>query len=581
MKTRVRFAPSPTGALHIGGLRTALYNYLFAKKTGGDFILRIEDTDQTRYVEGAEDYIQEALDWSGLTLDEGPGQGGELGPYRQSERKDMYGKYAHQLVENGWGYYAFDTAEELDEQRAKAEANGETFSYSSSTRLSLRNSLTLPAEEVKELMESGADFTIRLKCPADESVSVNDIVRGKVEFQSGLLDDKVMLKSDGMPTYHLANILDDHNMKITHVIRGEEWLPSTGHHVLLYRAFGWEDEMPQFAHLPLILKPAPASYINKKNVDSLTEKFVSEFFKKHPDYALKSKEQVQQMILGILMDVNEISSRLQVKKKDKEDKIIVKEFLKSTLFGKLSKRDGDRLGFPVFPLSWNGKTEDDSFIGFREVGFDAQALINFIAFLGWNPGTEQEIFSLDELVEAFSLERIGKSGARFDYEKAKWYNQQYLIHADDAELGKRLAPLFKEKGWDASEELCTQVAGLFKERATFVTDIPSKADFFFTEDFAYDEKNARKKWKADLADKNNALVDILENTDDFSAANLETVIKDYIAENELSFGAVMAPMRIAVSGVAGGPSLFDILAILGKETSVARLRKGYGVFAGL
>ncbi len=580
-KPRVRFAPSPTGALHIGGLRTALYNYLFAKKMGGEFILRIEDTDQTRYVPGAEDYIMEALEWTGLALAESPKIGGDYGPYRQSERKSMYADFGHQLVKNNWAYYAFDTAEELDAERLKVESDGGTFSYNVHSRGNLKNSLTLGEKEVKALLDAGADFTIRLKCPADEIVYVEDIIRGRVEFQSNLLDDKVMLKSDGMPTYHLANVVDDYHMKITHVIRGEEWLPSTAHHVLLYRALGWEDQMPQFAHLPLILKPAPASYINPKKVDGLTEKFTSEFFKKHPDFTLKSKEQVYQMIRGILLDVKDISNRVQVKPKDKEDKIVIKEFLKSTLFGKLSKRDGDRLGFPVFPLSWQGEKADDHFTGFQEVGFDPKALLNFLAFLGWNPGTDQEIFSLEELVESFSLERIGKSGARFDYEKAKWFNQQYLIHGNDQEIAAQLKPMIEEKGWTASDEKLQKVASLFKERASFTKDIPDAALFLFTDDFSYDEKNGRKKWKAAHAEKNHALINILKETSDFSAENLETIIKGFIEENGLGFGDVMAPLRIAVSGKAGGPSLFDILALLGKEKTVDRLEKGYAHFASL
>ncbi len=581
LQPRVRFAPSPTGALHIGGLRTALYNYLFAKKLGGTFILRIEDTDQTRYVAGAEKYITDALEWVGLDLNESPNLGGNFGPYRQSERKEMYGEFGHLLVKNGWGYYAFDTEEELNKKREEAEKNKQTFSYNVHTRNSLRNSLTLPKNEVEQLLNSGADFTIRLKCPADEIIYVNDIVRGQVEFQSNLLDDKVMLKSDGMPTYHLANVVDDYSMKITHVIRGEEWLPSTAHHVLLYRALGWEDKMPHFAHLPLILKPAPASYINNKNVDSLTEKFTSEFYKKNPNFTLKPKQEVQKMIRGILLDVNNISSRVQIKNKDKEDKIIIKEFLKSTLFGKLSKRDGDRLGFPVFPLAWQGEKEDDSFIGFREVGFDPKALINFLAFLGWNPGTEQEIFSLDELVEAFSLERIGKSGARFDYEKAKWYNQQYLIHGNDEEIAQQLKSIFDQKGWYTSNKKITKIAALYKERATFLNDIPNKAAFIFSDGFSYDEKNARKKWKEKNAAKNYELIDILKNTTDFSPENLEQVIKDFITDNELGFGDVMSPMRIALSGVAGGPSLFDIIYLIGKGRTIDRLKKGYQYFENL
>lgn len=580
-KPRVRFAPSPTGALHIGGLRTALYNYLYAKKMGGTFILRIEDTDQTRYVPGAEDYIQEALAWCGLDADESPVKGGDYGPYRQSERKDMYSGFGQQLVENDWGYYAFDTAEELDAKRAEFEAKGEKFSYNAHTRGALNNSLTISADELKSRMDSGADFTIRLKCPADETVSITDIVRGKVEFQSDLLDDKVMLKSDGMPTYHLANVVDDYHMKITHVIRGEEWLPSTAHHVLLYRAFGWEDVMPQFAHLPLILKPAPSSYLNNKNVDDFTNKFVKEFYKKNPDYTLKPEPQVKQMVRGILLEKDNISARLQTKKKDKEDKIIIKQFLKDTLFGKLSKRDGDRLGFPVFPLAWQGAKADDAFTGFRKVGFDPDALINFLAFLGWNPGTEKEMFSMNELIEAFTLERIGKSGAKFDYGKAKWFNQQYLINGDNAAIAAELKPLIEAQGWTADAETLEKVASLYKERAMFLKDIPKSASYFFTDDFSYDEKNARKKWKTEHAEKNHALVSVLENTNDFSAENVEKVIKGFIEENELGFGDVMSPLRIAVSGVGGGPDLFQIAALLGKEKTIERLKKGYKFFEKL
>lgn len=581
LQPRVRFAPSPTGALHIGGLRTALYNYLLAKKHGGTFILRIEDTDQTRYVEGAEKYIQETLKWCGIIPDESPEVGGNYAPYRQSERKDIYGEYGKKLVENGWGYYAFDTAEELDAQRAAAEEKGEKFSYNALTRNTLNNSLTLSDEEVKRRIESGMDYTIRLKCPADEIVFLEDNIRGSVRFESNLLDDKVMLKSDGMPTYHLANVVDDYQMKITHVIRGEEWLPSTAHHVLLYRAFGWEKEMPQFAHLPLILKPAPSSYLTPKNVDEFKEKFTNEFFKKHPDFTLKSKEQVAQMIRGILLEKDNISARIQVKPKDKEDKIIIKQFLKSTLFGKLSKRDGDRLGFPVFPLSWNGTTAADSFTGFREVGFDPNALINFLAFLGWNPGTEQEIFSEQDLIQSFSLDRVGKSGAKFDYGKAKWFNQQYIIQGKTEDLVPELRPLIEAAGWTADDERLVQVIQLFKQRVTFLNEIPNAAAFLFSDEFNYDEKSAKKKWKEKNAHKNMALIDILENTSDFSTAHLETVIKGFITENELGFGDVMAPLRIAVSGKAGGPDLFPILSLLGKEKVLERMKKGYAFFESL
>ena len=416
---RVRFAPSPTGALHIGGVRTALYNYLFAKKTGGTFILRIEDTDQTRYVPGAEDYILDVLKWCNILPVEGPGIGGDYGPYRQSERKDRYGQYAQQLIESGNAYYAFDSAEDLDKMRHEYESRKETFRYDSSTRGQLKNSLTLSDEAVKEYLESGAPYTIRLKVPRDEEVSFDDLVRGKVTFQSNEVDDKIMLKGDGMPTYHLANVVDDYHMKISHVIRGEEWVSSTPHHVYLYRFLGWEDQMPAFAHLPLILKP--------------------------------------------------------------------------TGKGKLGKRDGAKFGFPVFPLSWEGATAEDSFEGFREFGFDPNAVLNFLAFLGWNPGTEQEIFSLEELSEAFSIERIGKSGAKFDFEKAKWYNQQYLMAKNGAELAKLVRPLVNEKGYEVSDDYLASVCEMMKERVGLLPDFLKNGYYFFESVKVYDEKTIRKK----------------------------------------------------------------------------------------
>ncbi|RMG82820.1 MAG: glutamate--tRNA ligase [Bacteroidetes bacterium] len=505
---RVRFAPSPTGALHIGGLRTALYNYLFAKKNNGTFILRIEDTDQTRYVEGAEDYILEALNWSGLTIDEGPGVGGDYGPYRQSERKDLYKKYAQQLVESGHGYYAFDTPEELDAKREAAKASGNhTFKYDARTRLEMRNSLTLPDSEVRALIEQGVPYVIRLKVPENKEVIIHDLIREEVVFQTNELDDKVMLKADGMPTYHLANIVDDYSMKISHVIRGEEWLPSTGHHVLLYKALGWEARMPQFAHLPLIFKP--------------------------------------------------------------------------TGKGKLSKRDGSKFGIPVFPLSWKGDTPEDSFTGFREFGFLPAATINFLALLGWNPGTEQELFSLEELVEAFSIEKIGKSGARFDFEKACWFNQQYIKALSGAELAREVRPLFESKGHHPDPEFLAKICDLLKERVTFLTDFWTMGAFFFEEVTEYEEKMIRKKWKPENQPHFDKLSEILTQMEDFSAPKIEAVVKQFANESGLGFGGVLPFLRLALSGTTQGPSVFDMMALMGKEKVVSRLQKGCAAFNAL
>lgn len=499
---RVRFAPSPTGALHIGGIRTALYNYLLAKRLGGTFILRIEDTDRTRYVPGAENYIIEALEWCGLKPDEGPnGVGGDYGPYRQSDRKDLYTKYARQLIDSGNAYYAFDTPEELDEMRERLkEAGNHAPKYNAAVRQEMKNSLTLPADEVEKKILSGEAYTVRLKVDVGQTIIVKDLVRGEVSFQSDDLDDKVMLKSDGMPTYHLANIIDDHLMKISHVIRGEEWLPSTAHHVLLYRAFGWEDTMPQFAHLPLILKP------NGK--------------------------------------------------------------------GKLSKRDGDRLGIPVFPLSWKGETTEDSFTGFREFGFDTRAVVNFLAFLGWNPGTEQEVFDIDDLSKSFSIDRIGKSGARFDFDKAKWFNEQHLMATSNEELATALQPLAKEKGIEVSDEFLAQVCRMMKERVTFLKDILDTGYYFFSTVKHYDEKNIRKRWKPERKSMFNDLRSALLSLDHYSSEQIESSVKAFIAEHELGFGDVLPILRITLAGTMKGPAVFDMMALLGKEEVDQRIESG-------
>ena len=501
-KVRVRFAPSPTGPLHIGGVRTALYNYLFAKKHGGDFLLRIEDTDQTRYVKGAEDYILEALEWCNIKPDEGVGVGGDFGPYRQSERKEqgIYKKYVDQLLDEGKAYYAFDTPEELDEMRERLKAaKSSSQQYDANTRMSMKNSLTLSDEEVQKRIANGDPFVIRIKIPQDEEIKFKDLIRGWVAVNSDNLDDKVLYKSDGMPTYHLANVVDDHLMKITHVIRGEEWLPSGPLHVLLYRFLGWENERPEFAHLPLILKP----------------------------------------------DGN----------------------------GKLSKRDGDRLGFPVFPIEWTSP-EGEVSSGYRETGYFSEAHINMLAFLGWNPGTEQEIFSLEDLINTFTLERVGKSGAKFDPDKTKWFNEQYLRNMPNNELAKLIQPSVNEAGYNSSDlEFLSAVCGLMKERVSFAKDILSNAKYFFEAPSIYDAKAVKKKWKEDSPEIVADLVNVFSNTE-FKATTLEDAFKNYVEEKEIGMGKAMIAIRLSITGVGGGPSLFDIMEIIGKEESINRLNAG-------
>ena len=502
---RLRFAPSPTGALHIGGVRTALYNYLLARKHGGTFILRIEDTDQTRYVPGAEDYIIETLRWCGLLPDEGPGFGGEYGPYRQSERKDMYGKYAHQLVESGHAYYAFDTPEELTAWRERLKTEGiHTPRYDASTRKSMNNSLKLPQEETRNRIEGGVPYVVRLKVQPGKRGSFTDAVRDEVIFDTDELDDKVMLKADGMPTYHLANVVDDHLMRITHVVRGEEWLPSTPHHVLLYRAFGWEDTMPTFAHLPLILKPSGK--------------------------------------------------------------------------GKLSKRDGQKLGIPVFPLAWEGNTPEESFTGFREAGYLPEAVINFLAFLGWNPGDERELFGLQELVEAFDLDRIVKSGARFDIEKATWFNQQHLIHSSNEELVDRVRPVIEAHGYTPTDAFLTHFCALYKERAETLPDFWEQGKYCFEAPTEYVEKPIRKRWKPERRAQFEELRDRLTELPEYTAERIESEVKAFIDGCDLKFGEVLPMLRLAVTGVMGGPSVFEVMALVGQAEVADRMSKGYDAF---
>ena len=497
-RVRVRFAPSPTGPLHIGGVRTALYNYLFAKKQGGDFILRIEDTDQTRFVEGAEDYIVEAFRWLGIKFDEGVGIGGEFGPYKQSERKDIYKSYALELVEKGMAYYAFDTPEELEKKRKEAESEKKTFQYDCKTRQGLRNSLSLSEEETQGLIASGMPYVIRFRFPEDEMIEFDDLIRGHVKMNSSLLDDKVLYKSDGMPTYHLANIVDDHLMEISHVIRGEEWLPSCPLHVMLYRAFGWEPTMPQFAHLPLLLKPEGS--------------------------------------------------------------------------GKLSKRDGDRLGFPVFPLQWLDPKTKETSSGYRESGYLPQAVVNMLALLGWNPGTEQEIFSLEELVEAFSIDRISKHGARFDLEKAKWFNHQYLQKLENASLTEVFLQDLKQRGIECDFAKAETIVGLIKERCSFAKELWDNGDYFFVAPESYAEKALKKRWKEGTSERMIEIVSHLrELEDDNWAQRAEDFLMDYIKENELNMGQIMNSIRLAVVGDTRGCSMLDIFAVLGKDESLRRI----------
>jgi glutamyl-tRNA synthetase len=498
MSVRVRFAPSPTGPLHIGGVRTALFNYLFAKKHGGTFYLRIEDTDQTRFVPGAEAYIFEALEWLGIAPDETVGKNEKFGPYRQSERKAMYKQYADQLIDSGWAYYAFDTAESLDAMRKEAEAKGKTFIYNHSVREQLDNSLTVSREKVEERIAAGEQYVVRFKTPINEILELKDIIRGDIKFDTNLLDDKVLFKSDGMPTYHLANIVDDHLMETSHVIRGEEWLPSLPLHHLLYKAFGWN--APEFAHLPLILKP-----------------------------------------IGN---------------------------------GKLSKRDGDKMGFPVFPLEWNDASSMTKSDGYRENGFFPEAVINFLALLGWNDGTEQEIFSLDELVEKFDLNRIHKAGAKFDPDKNKWFNHQYLQKQTDESLAKAFEKdVIKKLGkCDFSFVEMTKIVSMIKERAHFVNEFWDLSDYFFVGPNAYEDK-AAKNWKEETPDLMQQVISELNNIEDFTSVNIETLLKEWMTTNEIGMGKVMQPLRLSLVGALKGPHLFDIIEMIGKTETIKRIEK--------
>jgi len=500
---RVRFAPSPTGPLHIGGVRTALFNYLFAKKHNGSFILRIEDTDQSRYVQNAEQYIIDALNWCDIPFDEGPGVNEKFGPYRQSERKDLYKKYVEELILKGKAYYAFDTPEQLNFHRKDHEAKGKTFIYNWHNRSKLTNSISLQKEEVDKRVANGDNFVIRFKMYEPENnnekdiIEAVDIIRGNVTFKKEVLDDKVLFKSDGMPTYHLANIVDDHLMEISHVIRGEEWLPSLPLHIALYKAFGWEQ--PEFAHLPLILKP-----VGK---------------------------------------------------------------------GKLSKRDGDKIGFPVFPLAYNNPETEELSRGYKEDGYFSDAFINMLALLGWNPGTEQEIFSLEELCNIFDLQRVSKGGAKFSPEKTKWFNQQYLQQKADSFLATLFKKELEEKGVNSEISYIESVVSKIKERATFVSDFWELGSYFFVAPVTFDEKAAKKQWKADTPELMKAIVKIIEGVDNYDSISIEAAIKNYITSNDLGFGKILQPLRLSLVGAMKGPHLFDIAEMIGKAETISRVNR--------
>ena len=501
-RVRVRFAPSPTGPLHIGGVRTALYNYLFARRHGGDMILRIEDTDSQRFVPGAEEYINEALAWLGIGIDEGVREGGNYGPYKQSERRDIYREHVQMLLDAGKAYYAFDTPEELEAKRKELP----NFQYDAHTRTSMRNSLTLPADEVKALIDAGEKYVVRFKIEPDRNVEVNDLIRGKVTINSSILDDKVLYKrADDLPTYHLANIVDDHLMEVTHVIRGEEWLPSAPLHVLLYEAFGWTDTMPQFVHLPLLLKPDGAGK------------------------------------------------------------------------GKLSKRDGDKLGFPVFPLEWHDPETGAVSMGYRERGYLPQAVVNFLALLGWNSGEEQEIMSMDELIAKFSFEHCSKSGAKFDYKKGAWFNHEYLLREDDAKLAQLFKPVLEANGVkpeDFGDEFITRTVSLVKGRVSFVSELWDQGKFFYVAPTAYAEKDIKKRWSAEMPAIMEELVAVLEGIADFTSKPSEEIVLAWIAAKGYHLGNVMNAFRLTVVGECKGPHMFDITELIGKEETIARIRRG-------
>ena len=496
-QVRVRFAPSPTGPLHIGGVRTALYNYLFAKKNNGKFILRIEDTDQTRFVEGAENYIVESLEWCNIKIDESDKKGGEFGPYRQSDRKEIYKKYAFELVEKGFAYFAFDSSDDLKKLRLDFEQKKEVFTYNSLTRKNLNNSLKIGIEEANRKINKGEKFVIRFKFPENTEIILKDIIRGEIKINTSSLDDKILFKSDGMPTYHLANVVDDYLMKISHVIRGEEWLPSLPLHVMLYKSLGWGDKMPEFAHLPLLLKP--------------------------------------------------------------------------TGNGKLSKRDGDKMGFPVFPLFWQSPSGETA-MGYREEGYFSDAFVNMLALLGWNPGTEQEIFSIDELINLFDINKVNKSGAKFDPEKAKWFNHQYLQKKNISEIALLFNNELKEKNINIDIEFTEKVVSLVKERVSFVREIWNQASFFYQKPESYDKKVIKKRWKEGTSEQLLKIIEILKGIKNFTRNNLHDSIVKHIEENQLNMGQIMSSIRLSIVGASSGPDLFAIIELIKKHETIDRLK---------
>ncbi|MEO5673511.1 MAG: glutamate--tRNA ligase [Chitinophagales bacterium] len=501
----MRFAPSPTGPLHIGGVRTALYNYLFARKYHGTFIIRIEDTDQNRLVSGAEDYLFESLAWCGIISDEGPGTGGEYGPYRQSERKEIYREYADRLIANGHAYYAFDTVEELDAMRERLKASeSSTQQYDCNSRMAMKNSLTLAAEEVQTRITRGDPYVIRTKVPENETVIFNDLVRGEMVVEANQLDDKVLFKSDGWPTYHLANVVDDYLMKITHVIRGEEWLPSAPLHVLLYKFFGWESIMPQFTHVPLLLRP----------------------------------------------DGN----------------------------GKLSKRDGDRLGFPVFPVNWSDPLSGEKSTGFRERGFFPQPLINFLALLGWHPAGDKEVMTMEDMISEFSIEHVHKAGARFDFEKAKWFNHEYLIKMSGSRLAAMFFPVLQEKNISASEEFVARVCDVLKHRCSFLSDFWESGSFFFRQPDSFDEVIVKSKWNEKVKRNFEMLISELNSLSDFTGASVDQFLHRFLGQNNLKAGELFPVLRVALIGTKNGPSVFEIISLLGRDEVIKRIRSSQPIF---
>lgn len=571
-KVRVRFAPSPTGPLHLGGVRTALYDYLFAKNQGGEFVLRIEDTDTARYVEGAEEYIEEALEWCGIIADESPKKGGKFAPYRQSERRDIYDRYTEQILKTDYAYIAFDTAEELDEIRAEYEARGEVFSYDNKSRNRLRNSIALSEEEVQKLLDEKTPYVVRFKMPIDRTLNLVDIIRGNSSVNTNTLDDKVLVKNDGMPTYHFANIIDDHEMEISHVIRGEEWLPSLGLHTLLYEAMGWE--APQFAHLSLILKPDVSTLINKENIDEITKSFTEEFVAKNNQFSFDESATI---IKSFFSEVKSPRFKSMLSENDKDNEILasVKQFLKKGISGKLSKRDGDKFGFPVFPLNFTDPATGNVSKGYRESGYLPEAFINMVALLGWSPADDKEILSLDEMAKEFDLNKVHKAGARFSKEKAEWFNHQYIQKTSDEDLLNILKN--SDLNLTLSDDKLLKVIKLMKERATFPKDIYENGKFFFEAPTSYDEKASKKAWNDETSAILGELASNLEVTD-FNAENLKQKVHDFAENKGLGIGKVMMPLRLSLVGELKGPDVPDIMELLGKEETISRINNAINNF---